>query len=221
MNTNIEARDLRQRDIIPPERLSQCRATVVGVGAIGRQVALQLSAIGVPWLQLLDPDLVDTVNLGCQGYLQSDLGRPKVEATVDLCRQMNPMLELHAEKERFRRSREIGNCLFCCVDSIATRRFIWDAVSEEVSFFSDGRMNAEVLRVLTATSQHGREDYPRTLFSAEEAHTGSCTAKSTIFTANIAAGLMLEQFTRCLRKLPIDTDVQLNLLSSEMTVAST
>ena len=38
----IPDRDLRQRDIVPPEALAQCKATVVGVGAIGRQVALQL-----------------------------------------------------------------------------------------------------------------------------------------------------------------------------------
>ena len=37
----------RQRDIIPLERLAACRATVIGVGAIGRQVALQLAAMGV------------------------------------------------------------------------------------------------------------------------------------------------------------------------------
>jgi lactate dehydrogenase-like 2-hydroxyacid dehydrogenase len=41
----------RQKDIIPAERINNCRATVVGVGAIGRQVASQLAAIGIPWLQ--------------------------------------------------------------------------------------------------------------------------------------------------------------------------
>ena len=53
---------------------------------------------------------------------------------------------------------------------------------------------------------------------AEEAHVGACAAKSTIFTANIAAGLMLEQFSRWLRRMPVDKDVQLNLLSSELAV---
>jgi len=50
----------------------------------------------------------------------------------------------------------------------------------------------------------GRTHYPSTLFTAEEAFTGSCTAKSTIFTANIAAGMMVEQFTKWLRGLPAD-----------------
>ena len=35
----------RQKDIVPEERINQCQATVIGVGAIGRQVALQLTAI--------------------------------------------------------------------------------------------------------------------------------------------------------------------------------
>ena len=36
----------RQQDIVPRERILDCKATVIGVGAIGRQVALQLTAIG-------------------------------------------------------------------------------------------------------------------------------------------------------------------------------
>jgi sulfur carrier protein ThiS adenylyltransferase len=56
------------------------------------------------------------------------------------------------------------------------------------------------------------------LFSAEEAHAGPCTAKSTIYCANIAAGFMVAQFTRYLRMLPVDTDLQVNLLASEMNV---
>lgn len=43
----------RQADIVPPERLAACKATVIGVGsAIGRQVALQLTAIGIPCCRL-------------------------------------------------------------------------------------------------------------------------------------------------------------------------
>ncbi len=212
-------RDLRQRDIVPPERLRECKATVVGVGAIGRQVALQLAAIGIRWLQLIDPDTVESVNLACQGYLEGDLGRPKVEATADICQQINHEVEVAQQQERFRRNIPRGNCLFCCVDSIDTRRVIWEGVKDRVSFFVDGRMSAEVVRVLTVVTSEGRSHYPATLFGAADAHLGPCTGKSTIFTANIAAGLILEQFSRWLRRLPVDVDLQLNLLSSELSVS--
>jgi sulfur carrier protein ThiS adenylyltransferase len=57
------------------------------------------------------------------------------------------------------------------------------------------------------------------LFESAEAYSGSCTAKSTIYCASIAAGLMLAQFTRWLRGLPVDRDLLVNLLAAEMTVA--
>ena len=208
----------RQKDIVPSERLAQCKATVIGVGAIGRQVALQLAAIGIPWLQLIDFDTVEESNLASQGYLEDDLGREKVHATGDLCQQVNHMLEVHELNDRFRRSMEIGNTVFCCVDAIDIRQLIWQSVKDRCSFFTDGRMSAEVLRILTACDQQSREHYPTTLFAAEEAYEGTCTAKTTIYCANIAAGLMLAQFTKHLRGLPVDPDIQFNLLTTELTV---
>jgi len=215
----VPDRDIRQRDIIPPDRLLACRTTVVGVGAIGRQVALQLTAVGVPWLKLIDPDEVAPENLACQGYLEDDIGRLKVDATSQLCRQVNSTPDVVALPSRFQRNRDVGNAVFCCVDSIETRRLIWRAVQDKVDIFIDGRMSAEVLRVLVACDPASREHYPTTLFSAEEAYSGSCTAKSTIYCANIAAGLMLSQFTKFLRGIPTDFDLQLNLLSMEIAVA--
>ena len=89
MNYLNEERYSRQRDIVPPERIAACHATVIGVGAIGRQVALQLTAMGVPWFQLIDHDVVEISNLASQGYLEADLGKLKVEATAEQCRRIN------------------------------------------------------------------------------------------------------------------------------------
>ncbi|MCA9049970.1 MAG: ThiF family adenylyltransferase, partial [Planctomycetaceae bacterium] len=77
---NLNDRDIRQCDIIPPAKLAQYRATVIGTGSIGRQVALQLASIGVPSLQLIDPDVVSVENLACQGFFEDDLARAKVHA---------------------------------------------------------------------------------------------------------------------------------------------
>ncbi len=63
----------------------------------------------------------------------------------------------------------------------------------------------------------GHEHYASTLFNQGQAYAGSCTAKSTVYTASIAAGQMLAQFTKCLRGLPLDRDLTLNLLSAELS----
>lgn len=216
---DIDDRYSRQRDIVPPERLAACRATVVGVGAIGRRVALQLAAIGISRLQLVDFDLVEPSNLASQGFLEADLGRLKVEATAELCRQIQRDLKIQLVPKRFGRSMPVGNVVFCCVDSIETRRLIWQSVQNRIDFFCDGRMAAEVLRVVTASDSDSHRQYPDTLFRAEEAHAGSCTAKTTIYSANVAAGLMLSQFTKWLRHLPVDHDIHVNLLSAEMAIS--
>ncbi len=91
----------RQKDIVPADRIAACKATVIGVGAIGRQVASQLTAIGIPWLQLIDFDSVEESNIASQGYFEDDLKRFKVHATADICHQTNPMLELYTINERF------------------------------------------------------------------------------------------------------------------------
>jgi sulfur carrier protein ThiS adenylyltransferase len=208
----------RQRDIVPAERIAECKATVIGVGAIGRHVALQLAAIGIPWLQLVDHDRVEWSNVATQGYSEADVGKLKANTTLDLCRITNANTQIHAVPERFRRSMEIGNIVFCCVDRIDVRRLIWESVKDKLSFYVDGRMSAEVMRILTACDRASREHYPGTLFSPDEAFVGPCTAKTTIYCANIAAGLMLAQFTKYLRQLPIDSDIQLNLLASELSI---
>ena len=215
---NLENRDIRQRDIIPPEELAGCRATVIGVGSIGRQVALQLAAIGTPALQLIDPDTVAIENLACQGYFEDDLGSPKVHATANVCHQVNSKLDIKCEQNRFRRSGAVGSIIFCCVDSIATRRIIWESVGTNAEFFVDGRLAAEALRVVTACDPASRAYYPTTLFTTGEAHRGSCTSKSTIFCANVAAGLMLSSFSKHLRNSPVDPDLHINLLANELSV---
>ena len=209
----------RQAEFVPRERLESLTATVIGVGAIGRQVALQLAAIGVPHLQLIDFDVVEPTNLTTQGYLSEDLSLFKVEATAKAVERLDPTIAVTTVRDRFRPQNNVGESVFCGVDSISTRSAIWRAVHARCRFWCDGRMLGEVLRILTVTDVSGREHYPTTLFSQTEAQPGRCTARSTIYAAHIAAGLMLQQFTRWLRRLPTDEDLSLNLLASELTAA--
>ena len=224
---NLSDRDVRQRDLVPPDRLAECRAVVVGVGAVGRQVALQLTAVGIHELDLIDHDQVAVENLATQAYWPQDLGRSKVHATADLCRQVNPDVQIHVHATTLRRSSPKSIAafhdpshrlvLFSCVDSITTRRLIWETVRRRVALFVDGRMSAEVIRVLAAAEPTPDSHYDSTLFEQGQAYAGSCTAKSTIYTASIAAGLMVGQFTKWLRGLPTERDLTLNLLSAEMS----
>src|SRR5262245_38286395 len=179
-------RDLRQRDIVPAEKLKTCHAVVIGVGAIGRQVAWQLAALGIARLTLFDDDRVGSENLAPQGYWEEDVGEPKVERTGTLCCKLFPRIDLTLCAERFKRSTaktmmsERPLAVFACVDSISTRRMIWEALRHRAAFFTDGRMSAEVIRVLAVDGPKSAERYAGSLFQPDEAHVGPCTARSTI-----------------------------------------
>ena len=216
---NTSDRFVRQRDLVPAERLAAVSCTVIGVGAIGRQVALQLAAIGVRELQLVDFDRVDQSNITTQGYWSEDTGRLKVLAMSDAIGQIDPAVGVTLVGDRFRPKLEVGQAVFCCVDLIEARTAIWRSVQNRTEFWADGRMLGETIRILVAADQYGRGRYPTTLFAGSEAEPGRCTARSTIYTANIAAGLMVHQFVRWLRGQPVDCDTSLNLLAGELVVS--
>jgi hypothetical protein len=213
------SRFARQDSLVPRDVLADVTATVIGVGAIGRQVALQLAAIGVPRLQLIDFDAVDESNVTTQGYWAADVGRSKTAAARAAILGLDPAISVETVEDRFRTKHSVGKAVFCCVDSISARTAIWRSACRSMRFWADGRMLGEVMRVLAAADEAGREHYAGTLFRQAEAQQGACTARSTIYAASIAAGLMVHQFTRWLRGLPIDADATFNLLSGEWSIA--
>jgi Zn-dependent alcohol dehydrogenase len=212
---NSDGRFLRQADLVPAERLRQLEVTVVGVGAVGRPLVLMLAALGVSRLRLYDADTVEDHNMASQGYGVADVGRPKVESVRDAVRAFDPGVDVTAVRDVFRRHHASGDVVFCCVDSIATRAVLWKALAARASFWGDARM----LGVLAAGDEASRRHYPTTLFAQAEAQAGRCTSRSTLFGASITAGLLVHQFARWLRDVPVDPDVTLNLLAGELTHA--
>lgn len=209
-------RFVRQAELVPQEKLQELKVTIIGVGAIGRPLALQLAAIGVRHLQLIDHDSVELHNVTTQGYSMSEVGMPKVDALKEAIRTFDRMIDVVSIQDVYRKHVATGEVVFCCVDSISTRSVIWKSLASRLQFWSDGRMLGETLRILAVGDEDSRKHYPSTLFNQVEAQVGRCTARSTLYAASIAAGLMVHQFSRWLRGMAVEADVVMNLLAGEM-----
>ncbi len=215
----------RQSGLVPRDILQNRTIGIAGCGAVGRQLALQLASMGASSLFLADFDRVETVNLGPQGWREEDVGQYKVDA---LCRQLdeiNAQLEIGVTRGRFPTcpTHATIDVLFLAVDAIETRRELYNAYLQRgaMRLIVDGRMAGETIRVLTVNleedSTKSCEAYERTLFTAAQAHHGQCTSRSTIYLANIAAGLMISQFVSFMRHRPMAQDLTLGLGSLDLT----
>ncbi len=208
-------RDLRQRDIVPVDKLADVHATVIGVGAIGRQVALQLACIGVPYLTLYDDDVVSIENVAPQGYKESDINTGKTLVTMFDCEDLCRGMDVQEQNKRFGHGDPTTNVMFVCVDSMMSRGIIWETARNKAALYIDGRMGAELCQVYAAVTPPQRDTYSLSLFSDNQAYVGPCTAKSTIYCANIAAGLMVANLTKWLRDMVVPSFCEFNILSCE------
>lgn len=74
-------------------RLKGARVCLMGVGGLGSPAAMQLAAMGVGFLRIVDRDVVELTNLHRQHlYGVDDVGLPKVEAAAKRLRKLNPYI---------------------------------------------------------------------------------------------------------------------------------
>jgi len=93
------ARHLVLREVGGPgqQRLKAARVLIVGAGGLGAPASLYLAAAGVGRITLADPDVVDRSNLQRQViYAESDLGKPKTQASAERLTALNPHVEVRA-----------------------------------------------------------------------------------------------------------------------------
>jgi molybdopterin/thiamine biosynthesis adenylyltransferase len=212
---DLTNRNIRQRDLVPSLKLKELNVYVVGTGSIGRQVSLQLAAIGVQNLHLIDFDTVGVENLSSQGFLEKDLGKLKVEAVAEICKNINSEISIETKNMKFNNSIFRGGIIFVCVDSIETRKSIFEGVCNKADLFIDIRMSSEYARIFTITDLSSKEHYQKSFFTQEEAFRGTCTNKTTLYMAYVASGIAVAQLAKFLRDIPLDKEICVNLLSNE------
>ena len=87
----------------------------------------------------------------CSRTSGSRKSRPRLREIA----RLDPSIELELVEDRYRPKLEVGEAVFCCVDSIETRGAIWRSAGRRTQFWADGRMLADTIRVLVAADEVG------------------------------------------------------------------
>lgn len=107
-----------------PEKLSD-RVHIVGCGSVGSTVAENLARSGVTKFALWDFDKVEPHNLANQMFRQKDIGKPKVDALLDLLCEINEDVATDAKLHPGGwTGQQLSGFVFLCVDNIDLRREI-------------------------------------------------------------------------------------------------
>jgi adenylyltransferase/sulfurtransferase len=76
-------------------KLKKSKVCIVGLGGLGSPIALQLAAMGIGQLRLVDCDIVELSNLQRQHiYNTNYLGHPKVEVAAKKLNELNPNIRI-------------------------------------------------------------------------------------------------------------------------------
>lgn len=91
-NTTIAIDRRRLKDAVDLKLVERSKIVIVGTGGMYCGAEM-LARTGFRHIIAIDPDTVDSVNICRQGYLQSQIGRYKVDALGDHLHEINPELE--------------------------------------------------------------------------------------------------------------------------------
>jgi molybdopterin/thiamine biosynthesis adenylyltransferase len=141
--------------------LKDKRVVLVGLGAVGSPIAIELAKAGVGKMSFVDPDIVDIGNVVRHEAAIEDFGRPKCAVVSEKAFSHNPFLKVdtsivhigHTSEKNVYEIFSNADCIVCAVGHSPTERYI-DEVTRRMNipvlyaYASAGAYSGRVFRVL-------------------------------------------------------------------------
>ena len=172
--------------------------TLIGAGAVGSHIAIDLACLGVTDLTVYDHDHVESHNICMSAFHLKDLGRHKVDALADHVMSKTG-LEMKTVAEKYM-GQAINGSLVVSVDSMEARQYIWEKAKMEpsVDILLDTRLAAELVSVfaINPCDPDDIEYYEYFLsYSSREAHHETCGRHGIKYVSETAARAVCANLT--------------------------
>ena len=179
----------RQLDLIDLSDLKS-KIIIVGAGAIGSFAALALTKMGFSNVHVYDDDEIDPENMNCQFYRMADIGRKKVEALAEMIYDFTGTAITKYDQRVTNEDILAANVVISAVDCMDARKVIFEQTRGQ--HFLDSRMGAEYIAMYSVDMMNVEavKEFKNSLHGNDDAVQERCTAKSTMYTVNLIAGLL-------------------------------
>lgn len=161
------------------------RIDVIGAGATGSYVVLQLAKMGLSNIHVWDKDTIESHNLPNQLYGLSDVGKSKVEALHDII-LANTGIKIfpHNEFVDSNMTEPLGDIVFLLTDTMSSRKEIYESCLKlgSSSLCIETRLSATQGRIYSfdPTDFAMQDKWEKTLYSDAEAERSECGTTITM-----------------------------------------
>ena len=186
---------------------------IVGCGAIGSSVAMQLVRLGANNFHLYDFDKVEIPNIGVSQYNEQDVGLPKVGALINHMKRVNVMIQVEGTIDKFKTyegSKE--GILILGLDSMKARRDIVQMLVKcpyKPKVVIDGRMGAEQYQQYIYDNITVKK-YEKDWYSDENSDPEPCTRKATSYCSNMRGSFIANSAKNIVMKQPYFKEISFN-----------
>ncbi len=184
---------------------------IMGCGAIGSTLAVDLVRMGAQSFVLYDMDTVSIENIGVSEYTLADIDRHKLNALDDILRSINTSIETVMNPKKITNNSHLiintYDFIILCFDNMAVRKLVaTKACKANAYFLIDGRMGAEVFQMY-AYIKPDIKNYLKHWYSDKEADDEPCTARTTTYCRSLASSIMLNSIKRMLQEQDIPNEL--------------
>lgn len=176
----------RQLDWFDPlDSKHQIQTVIVGCGGVGSPTALALSKMGVPYLTLIDDDVIENHNIPNQLFPVKLVGTAKVVALTAVVSMFGTSEVTYAQKKVQEVPDLLSGIVITGLDSMEARAEVWKLVrlNQKVKYLIDARMGGMGLVVWCIdpnNTDHIDMYEKHAMYSDSEAEEAPCTARAVI-----------------------------------------
>jgi molybdopterin/thiamine biosynthesis adenylyltransferase len=216
--------DLRRHsELFDAEKFDDA-VTVIGAGATGSWLVLQLANLGITNITVYDFDTVEEHNVPNQLYGLTDIGKPKVQALYEYIKEQTGLV-IKGKNEKYEKQR-LGGYVFLMVDSMAERKRIYEEsikMKRAVKLLVEPRMGLDVGRIYNVdpVDLTQLEWYEDTYYSDDEAEVSACgTSMTVITTAMAVASFCARQLINHVDGTPLHNEILLDFKFNNLFTAT-
>ena len=184
-------RYLRNKDLINQSLLDE--VTIIGAGGIASALVTILAQMGFKKFHIWDDDKLEEHNLSTTAYPEEFLGLNKAECAMNMIYKFNKEAEITTYITRWEPGYDLSDIVLLTPDNMETRLDVhmdWKRNDNRRALI-DMRMGALTMEVISVEKDN--DNFGKTWQPSNKISDEACTAKHTIFTANIVAGLGASQ----------------------------